>query len=56
MIAEGLGHREQARSELKEALNINPHFHLIYADAAQQRLAALEMQPERMGGSNANGH
>jgi len=56
MIAEGLGHREQARSELKEALNINPHFHLIYADAAQQRLAALEMQPEQMGGSNANGH
>ena len=56
MIAEGLGHREQARSELQEALNINPHFHLIYADAAQQRLAALEMQPAQMGGSNANGH
>ena len=38
-----------------EALNINPHFHLIYADAAQQRLAALEMQAESEGGSNANG-
>jgi tetratricopeptide (TPR) repeat protein len=56
MIAAGLGHREQARSELQQALNINPHFHLTYADAAQQRLAALEMQPEQMGGSNANGH
>ena len=56
MIAEGLGHREQARSELQQALNINPHFHLIYADAAQQRLAALDMQPAQMGGSNANGH
>ncbi len=56
MIAAGLGHREQARSELQQALNINPHFHLTYADAAQQRLAALDMQPAQMGGSNANGH
>lgn len=46
MIAEGLGQREQARRELKEALQINPHFHLVYANAAEQRLAALEAQSE----------
>ncbi len=49
MIAERLGQREQARSELKEALQINPHFHLNYADAAQQRLAALEAQSGSKG-------
>ncbi len=51
MIAERLGQREQARRELKEALQINPHFHLIYADAAQQRLAALETQSKSKEGS-----
>jgi tetratricopeptide (TPR) repeat protein len=51
MIAERLGQREQARNELKEALQINPHFHLIYANAAQQRLTALEAQPELKEGS-----
>jgi tetratricopeptide (TPR) repeat protein len=52
MIAEGLGHREQARSELDEALQINPHFHLIYANAAKQRLDALSAQADSRGGSN----
>ena len=51
MIAERLGQQEQARNELKEALQINPHFHLVYANAAQQRLAALEAQSESKGGS-----
>jgi tetratricopeptide (TPR) repeat protein len=51
MIAERLGQREQARNELKEALQINPHFHLIYANAAQQRLTALETQSESKEGS-----
>jgi tetratricopeptide (TPR) repeat protein len=51
MIAERLGQREQARRELKEALQINPHFHLVYANAAQQRLAALEAQSESKEGS-----
>jgi tetratricopeptide (TPR) repeat protein len=46
MIAEALGQQEQARSELKEALQINPHFHLRYANIAQQRLATLEAQAE----------
>jgi tetratricopeptide (TPR) repeat protein len=54
MIAEGLGHREQARSEMKEALQINPHFHLIYADTAQQKLATLEAQSETRGNLHAN--
>jgi tetratricopeptide (TPR) repeat protein len=51
MIAEQLGQPEQARNELKEALQINPHFHLIYANAAQQRLTALEAQSESKEGS-----
>ena len=46
MIADGLGHREQARSELKRALEINPHFQLLYADMAQQKLHALETEIE----------
>jgi tetratricopeptide (TPR) repeat protein len=54
MIAEGLGRREQARSELKEALQINPHFHLIYANTAQQRLATLEAQSETKGDLHAD--
>jgi hypothetical protein len=54
MIAEGLGQREQARSELKEALQINPHFHPIYADRAQQKLAALEAQANSDGGPNSH--
>jgi tetratricopeptide (TPR) repeat protein len=52
MIADALGQREQARNELTEALHINPHFHLIYADAAQQKLLALEPQSASNGGSN----
>jgi Flp pilus assembly protein TadD len=51
MIAERLGQRERARNELKEALQINPHFHLIYANAAQQRLTALETQSNSKEGS-----
>jgi Tfp pilus assembly protein PilF len=47
-----MGQREQARSELKEALQINPHFHPIYADRAQEKLAVLEAQFTSDGGSN----
>ena len=54
MIAEGLGHREQARSEMEEALQINSHFHLIYANTAQQKLATLEAQSETGGNLHAN--
>jgi tetratricopeptide (TPR) repeat protein len=44
MIAERLGQRDQARNELKEALQINPHFHLIYAQSAQQKLTVMDAQ------------
>jgi tetratricopeptide (TPR) repeat protein len=54
MIADRMGQREQARNELRESLQINPHFHLIYADAAQQKLLALEPQFASKGGSNAH--
>jgi Tfp pilus assembly protein PilF len=53
MIAEGQGQREQARTELKQALQINPHFHLVYANEAKQRLAAIDAQAEAKEGSNA---
>jgi len=50
MIAQGSGRTEQARNELQLALQINPHFHLIYADSAQTKLAALDAQSELSGG------
>ena len=50
MIAERMGQREQARSELKQALAINPHFNLLYADAAQQRLTILDTQVTSLEG------
>lgn len=52
IIADGLGHREQARSELEKALQINPHFHLTYADLAQQKLHVLEAKAALKGDSN----
>jgi tetratricopeptide (TPR) repeat protein len=52
MIAEKLGQREQARSDLTEALQINPHFHLLYAAGAKQALAALDAQAESKDGPN----
>jgi len=44
LIAEQLGRHDQARSDLSEALHINPHFHLIYASQAKQVLAAFDAQ------------
>ena len=44
LIAEKLGDSNRARSELRQALEINPHFHLVYAAAAQQRLAHLNTE------------
>jgi tetratricopeptide (TPR) repeat protein len=55
MIAEGLGKHELARTELKQALEINPHFHPIYADLAQRRLAALGEQSKLVEGLNQHG-
>lgn len=44
MIANKMGKPDEARTHLSEALKINPHFHLLYADAAQQELARLSAQ------------
>jgi tetratricopeptide (TPR) repeat protein len=52
VIAEGLGQRKTALSEFKQALEINPHFHLVYAKAAGEKVAALEPQLAVSGGSN----
>jgi tetratricopeptide (TPR) repeat protein len=36
-----LGHREQARTFLEKALELNPSFHILYADQARQALAQV---------------
>ena len=52
IIDEKLGQREKALSKLKEALEINPHFHLVYAKTASEKVATLQPQLAAMGGSN----
>ncbi len=52
MIDEGLGKLEKARSELKQALEINPHFHVIYAQVAQEKLSTTNAIVAPRGGSN----
>jgi tetratricopeptide (TPR) repeat protein len=52
MIAERLGQREKALSELKQALAINPRFHLVYAKAASDKVGSLGPQLAATGGSN----
>lgn len=42
VIAEAAGRKERAREALKAALEINPHFHLLYADSARQKLDLLD--------------
>ncbi|WP_263385796.1 tetratricopeptide repeat protein [Granulicella arctica] len=44
MIAEKMGQPEKAKDRFREALAINPHFHVIDAPIAQQQLALLETQ------------
>ena len=44
MIAESMGHVQQAIADLKHARNINPHFHLLYADEAEKHLAELNQK------------
>jgi tetratricopeptide (TPR) repeat protein len=44
MISSGLGQSVQAQQQLAEAIRINPHFHVIYADVARKQLALLQMQ------------
>lgn len=42
MIFEGLGDADKATEYLTSALDINPHFHIVYAAVASARLAELE--------------
>jgi hypothetical protein len=42
MIALKLGDKEQAREFLEEALAINPHFSILYAEEARRVLETLE--------------
>jgi tetratricopeptide (TPR) repeat protein len=44
MIDAQLGRHEAAQRELGKALQINPHFHMQYAEVAQQRLTLLSSQ------------
>ena len=44
MISSGLGYIVQAQQQLGEAIRINPHFHVLYADAARRQLALLQTQ------------
>jgi tetratricopeptide (TPR) repeat protein len=52
VINEALGHREQARSYLSQALAINAHFHFTYSSEAQQRLSTLNAQSNPAEGAN----
>jgi tetratricopeptide (TPR) repeat protein len=45
MIASRLGQTSQAKERLQTALSINPHFHVIYSEVAQQQLKTLDAQP-----------
>ena len=43
MIAHALHQEEQARQYLEEAMTINPHFSILYAEEAQQTLQSLQL-------------
>jgi len=46
MISKVLGHGEQARAYLQQAIDLNPHFSLLYADEAADSLKSLETARE----------
>ena len=56
LIAEKLGEPSRARAELKQALEINPHFHLIYAGAAEQALALLNTETASSPAPDSHAH
>ncbi|MBV9791867.1 MAG: tetratricopeptide repeat protein [Chloroflexi bacterium] len=41
IIAQALGHNDQARDYLQRAVDLNPHFSLLYSDRASTTLATL---------------
>ena len=44
MIAKALGHDEQAREYLQQAIDLNPHFSLLYTDEAADSLKTLKAE------------
>ena len=47
MIAHALGDNQQARNLLQQALEINPHFSILYSEEAQQTLNTLSAQGDQ---------
>jgi tetratricopeptide (TPR) repeat protein len=47
MIHYRLGDQDKAKAFLKRALSTNPHFHILFADAAAQTLTQLERDVEQ---------
>jgi hypothetical protein len=41
MISKALGQDEQARQYLEQAVDLNPHFSILYADTASEALNDL---------------
>jgi tetratricopeptide (TPR) repeat protein len=50
MIAHALGQHDQARSYLQQAVDVNPHFSVLYSDRAATTLTALGGQVPVAGG------
>jgi tetratricopeptide (TPR) repeat protein len=46
MISKALGEEEQARTYLQQAIDLNPHFSLLYADEAADSLKTLKARGE----------
>jgi hypothetical protein len=46
MISKALGEEVQARSYLQQAVDLNPHFSLLYADEAADSLKTLNARGE----------
>lgn len=48
MIEHAQGNNRDARRYLKQALTLNPHFHVFYADQARRTLDSIDREPPRM--------
>jgi tetratricopeptide (TPR) repeat protein len=55
MIAAKLGQADRAQKELKQAIAINPHFHLLYAEAAKNEIAIADANSHARESAVANG-
>jgi tetratricopeptide (TPR) repeat protein len=55
MIAAKLGQTDRAQKDLKQALAINPHFHLLYAEAAKNEMAVAGASSHARESAVANG-